>query len=279
MGLCGEVDTKTTLLMYSSSNIVVSGAHSMNRHVLAATSTLVFLGLVGYAWHSTFTPPIEVVEVRLGNEVVSQGEKLQVSYRYKVTRTNCRGTLIGEVHDGIETVRFFEGSLEVPEGALEVGRIIQIGLPSHAKPGKARLYLHAEFVCNRINTLGPIIIDMGSYTFTVQDEATESRSRLVSTLWARVHQLSMKVTSLTQKVDKLEENKRKTELNLRPAPIKTKVEAAEKRLSVKLPASKPKSQKVATSTISHKKHKSHKKDKVRETTPSSLYAWVLEMIK
>lgn len=248
---------------------------NVNRHVVIGTSTLILLSIGSYFWYTTFSAPIEVGKVELAEESVAQGEKLKVYYRYKITRTGCVGTMIGEMHDGIETVRVYEAPIELPEHVLEVKTQTQIGLPAYTKSGKARLDLRAEFVCNKVNQLDPIKVDMGHHTFNVVDADAESKSRSISTLRAQMYDLNIKVINLTVKVQQLEKSKeQKTYLEQAPLVTKTDIRSEEQRLSVNVPQPKPNIPMVEPSTSSNKRNSGL----AEERQPYSLYTWVREMI-
>lgn len=202
------------------------------KHVRPAVSSAIAAALVGSVYYLALSRPVEVLSIDLAKEQITRGEDVVLYYRVRRIR-ECKSILHVNMYDGVDTKEVYTTTLHVSDNA-RVPAVERIQLPAEPLPERIRLFLKAEFHCNRLHTWWPLTIELGDYTvILLNDEESKIKQDEITYLKAQVNQLTMKVFTLSLKVQKLEtqKDKRKTE-NI---PDISKTKAQENRLRAEIP--------------------------------------------
>ncbi len=143
------------------------------RHVYPALAAIALSVAVVPAYLSR-KPPVEFLGMRLANDRVEQGDKLELIYGYRVIRPGCESRIHIQVFDNTERVRLYEGDLndtvEIPEDngpEVFTGMIKYVGVPIHARAGSASAQIQVTHRCNILHYYWPITQNLTTQEFTI----------------------------------------------------------------------------------------------------------------
>lgn len=183
----------------------------LHRHLQALLITIFVVGGLGLSYYWYYNVPVNVYDIKVIDTNIALQDKLTVSYRIAEQHKCAQATLIASIDDGIEVVRVYRANL-FTSSISQFDNLIHkdIGVPGFAAPGKARLSLQVEYVCHRLHVWSPLIIHLGTYSFTVVDKIGEERNtekdRQISRLHAEIYGLNIRVHNLFSEVQNLRNN-------------------------------------------------------------------------